>query len=80
MESRFRLVQQPVASLSGEESNMFDVLVRMIDSQGKEVLPSEFMPAGRAQRSPQEHRPLGHRRIASVRREAQARLSLRTPV
>ncbi len=45
MESRFRLVQQPVASLSGEESNMFDVLVRMIDSQGKEVLPSEFMPA-----------------------------------
>src|SRR5215212_9441976 len=45
MENRFRLVQQPVASLQGEDSGMFDVLVRMIDSQGKEVLPAEFMAA-----------------------------------
>jgi multidomain signaling protein FimX len=45
MENRFRLVQQPVASLQGEDPNMFDVLVRMIDHQGKEVLPSEFMAA-----------------------------------
>src|SRR5581483_11654689 len=45
MENRFRLVQQPVASLQGEDAGMFDVLVRMIDPQGKEVLPSEFMAA-----------------------------------
>jgi multidomain signaling protein FimX len=45
MENRFRLVQQPIASLQGEDPGMFDVLVRMIDNQGKEVLPSEFMAA-----------------------------------
>jgi diguanylate cyclase (GGDEF)-like protein/PAS domain S-box-containing protein len=45
MENRFRLVQQPVASLQGDDLGMFDVLVRMIDGQGKEVLPSEFMSA-----------------------------------
>ncbi|MET0291609.1 MAG: EAL domain-containing protein [Steroidobacteraceae bacterium] len=45
MENRFRLVQQPVATLMGGDSQMFDVLVRMIDAQGKDVLPSEFMPA-----------------------------------
>jgi len=45
MENRFRLVQQPVASLQGDDPVMFDVLVRMVDTQGKEVLPSEFMAA-----------------------------------
>jgi EAL domain-containing protein (putative c-di-GMP-specific phosphodiesterase class I)/GGDEF domain-containing protein len=45
MDNRFRLVQQPVASLQGTDTQMFDVLVRMVDTQGKEVLPSEFMPA-----------------------------------
>ncbi|MBV8143959.1 MAG: EAL domain-containing protein [Gammaproteobacteria bacterium] len=45
MENRFRLVQQPIASLHGEDPGMFDVLVRMIDNQGREVLPSEFMAA-----------------------------------
>jgi len=45
MENRFRLVQQPVASLQGEDPGMLDVLVRMVDVQGKEVLPSEFMAA-----------------------------------
>jgi diguanylate cyclase (GGDEF)-like protein/PAS domain S-box-containing protein len=45
MENRFRLVQQPIASLQGEDPRMFDVLVRMIDPQGREVLPSEFMAA-----------------------------------
>jgi diguanylate cyclase (GGDEF)-like protein/PAS domain S-box-containing protein len=45
MENRFRLVQQPIASLHGDDPGMFDVLVRMIDNQGKEVLPSEFMAA-----------------------------------
>jgi EAL domain-containing protein (putative c-di-GMP-specific phosphodiesterase class I) len=45
IENRFRLVQQPVASLTGDDTGMFDVLVRMVDEQGKDVLPSEFMPA-----------------------------------
>ena len=45
MENRFRLVQQPVASLQGDDPSMFDVLVRMIDGQGKEVLPAEFIAA-----------------------------------
>lgn len=45
MENRFRLVQQPVASLQGDDPHMYDVLVRMVDGQGKEVLPSEFMAA-----------------------------------
>jgi multidomain signaling protein FimX len=45
MENRFRLMQQPVASLLGGERGMYDVLVRMIDEQGQEVLPGEFMAA-----------------------------------
>ena len=45
MENRFRLVQQPIASLRGDDPNMFDVVVRMVDPNGKEVLPAEFMAA-----------------------------------
>ncbi|HVS76803.1 MAG TPA: EAL domain-containing protein, partial [Steroidobacteraceae bacterium] len=45
MENRFRLAQQPVASLQGEDPQMWDVLVRMVDPQGREVLPAEFMAA-----------------------------------
>jgi multidomain signaling protein FimX len=45
MENRFRLVQQPIASLLGEDKGMFDVLVRMLDEQGTEVLPTEFIAA-----------------------------------
>ncbi|HEY1724645.1 MAG TPA: EAL domain-containing protein [Steroidobacteraceae bacterium] len=45
MENRFRLVQQPIASLGGGEQKIFDVAIRMLDVQRKEVLPSEFLPA-----------------------------------
>ena len=45
MENRFRLVQQPIASLLGEDKGMFDVLVRMLDEHGTEVLPAEFIAA-----------------------------------
>jgi EAL domain-containing protein (putative c-di-GMP-specific phosphodiesterase class I) len=38
-------MQQPIASLLGEDKGMFDVLVRMIDEQGQELLPAEFMAA-----------------------------------
>jgi len=44
MENRLRLLQQPIASLLGEDHRMFDVLVRMLDEQGEELLPSEFIP------------------------------------
>ena len=45
LENRFRLATQPVASLRGGDAHMFDVLLRMVDSRGKEVLPGEFLPA-----------------------------------
>jgi multidomain signaling protein FimX len=45
MENRFRLVQQPIASLQGGDHAMYDVLLRMLDVNGKEVLPGEFMAA-----------------------------------
>lgn len=45
MANRFRLVQQPIASLVGDDLPMFDLVVRMLDESGQEVLPSEFMPA-----------------------------------
>lgn len=45
LENRFRLVQQPIASLLGEEQGLYDVLVRMVDEKGHEVLPSAFLPA-----------------------------------
>ena len=80
MENRFRLVQQPIASLLGEDKGMFDVLVRMLDEQGNEVLPAEFIARRRAQRPDEEHRPLGHRRLDVLRREPQGRLHLRAPV
>jgi multidomain signaling protein FimX len=44
-ENRFHLVQQPIASLTGSTQKMFDVAVRMLDMQAREVLPSEFIPA-----------------------------------
>jgi EAL domain-containing protein (putative c-di-GMP-specific phosphodiesterase class I) len=44
-ENRFHLVQQPIASLRGGAQKIFDVAVRMLDTQAREVLPSEFMPA-----------------------------------
>lgn len=45
MENRFRLMQQPIASLSGEDTGMCDVLVRMLDEQQQEILPAEFLAA-----------------------------------
>ena len=45
MANRFRLVQQPIASLVGDGEAMYDLVVRMLDDKGNEVLPSEFMAA-----------------------------------
>lgn len=44
MQNRFRLVHQPIASLTEEFQGMFDTLVRMVDEAGNLVLPSEFVP------------------------------------
>lgn len=44
MDNRFRLLQQPIASLSGEDTGMCDVLVRMLNDQNNEILPAEFLP------------------------------------
>ena len=45
MANRFRLVQQPIASLVGDGEAMYDLVVRMLDDKGNEVLPSEFLAA-----------------------------------
>jgi diguanylate cyclase (GGDEF)-like protein/PAS domain S-box-containing protein len=41
---RFSLVYQPIASLHGETSERYEVLVRMRDQDGKEVTPAQFIP------------------------------------
>jgi multidomain signaling protein FimX len=50
LDNRFRLADQPIASLSGEEQNLNDLFVRMIDEQGDEVLPAQFMQAAERNR------------------------------
>ncbi len=42
--NRFRLVYQPIVNLHGEPFQCYDVLMRMLDEQGKELMPAEFMP------------------------------------
>jgi multidomain signaling protein FimX len=44
-ENRFLLVFQPIASLEGDVSEMFDILVRMKDEDGSEIMPGDFIPA-----------------------------------
>lgn len=43
-DDRFDLAFQNIASLSGEERQFSDILLRMIDTDGKEVLARHFMP------------------------------------
>lgn len=43
--NRFRLVQLPIAGLRRDDTGMFDILIRMLDELGKEVLPSNFLPS-----------------------------------
>ncbi len=50
LENRFRLANQPIASLTGEERDLQDLFVRMIDEQGDEVLPSQFVQAAERNR------------------------------
>ncbi len=43
--NEFWLVYQPIASLHGETQEKYEVLVRMADEEGNEVLPGQFLPA-----------------------------------
>ena len=45
MDNRFRLLHQPIASLMGSRRTMYDILVRMLDHQGNDVLAGDFIPA-----------------------------------
>lgn len=45
MENRFRLQQQPIASLRSGNVESFDLLIRLQDDDGNEILPSEFLAA-----------------------------------
>ena len=45
MQNRFRLLHQPIANLCGEEKEIFDLLVRMVDEKGDVILPNDFLPA-----------------------------------
>jgi multidomain signaling protein FimX len=44
-EDRFRLLQLPVASLTGEGEAMYDLVLRMLDKDGNDILPLEFIPS-----------------------------------
>ena len=47
VDHRFRLAHLPIAGLRNDSVAMFDMLVRMLDEQGKPILPSEFLPVAR---------------------------------
>lgn len=44
-QSRFRLSFQPIVSLNEDPEEQYEILVRMLDEKGGEVLPGEFLPA-----------------------------------
>jgi len=41
---RFKLLFQPILGLKGESFQDYEVLSRMLDSEGNDMLPSEFLP------------------------------------
>lgn len=44
-ENKFKLMFQPIVSLHGEPGAHYEILLRMLDDSGKEIQPSEFIPA-----------------------------------
>lgn len=44
-DNRLKLAYQSIASLEGDSRQHFDVLIRLIDEQGKELHASEFLPS-----------------------------------
>lgn len=43
--NRFRIVYQPIVNLHAQPFECYDVLTRMLDDAGKELMPADFMPA-----------------------------------
>lgn len=43
--NQFKLAFQPIVSLHGEPGAHYEVLVRMLDEEGEEIPPREFIPA-----------------------------------
>jgi len=46
--NRFRLVYQPIVPLHAQPAEHYEVLTRMLDEQGEEVPPGQFIPAAEA--------------------------------
>ncbi len=44
---RFYLIYQPIASLHGDTSEKYEVLLRMRDEEDNEILPGQFLPAAK---------------------------------
>jgi len=44
-DNKFKMVFQPIVSLHGEPGGHYEVLLRMLDEDNKEILPNEFIPA-----------------------------------
>lgn len=44
-DNRFQLLFQPIVSLHGDPAENYEVLLRMLDDDGNQVLPGDFMPA-----------------------------------
>jgi len=42
-ENRFYLVYQPIVSLQGDSNEKYEVLLRMKDSQGEDIMPGQFI-------------------------------------
>ncbi len=42
--NRFKLVYQPIVSLLGETEERYEVLIRMQDEEGSEIMPAQFLP------------------------------------
>lgn len=45
-DNRFRLLFQPIINLRGEGEEHYEAFVRMLDKDGKEVSPYDFLPPG----------------------------------
>lgn len=48
-QDRFRLVYQPIVSLKGNTREKYEVLLRMQDADGNEVMPRKFLPVAMEQ-------------------------------
>ncbi len=44
-DNKFRLAHQPIANLQGGGRQQSDLLIRLLGEDGKDILPSEFIPA-----------------------------------